>query len=163
MQIDQGKGLSGLSTAGQLSSAERLRLVLLALGVLMTAVFPAIALAESSNGNPNPPAELTPQLVQEAVEGSGQMAPTPETDPSAAESLSRNSLGRDEAMELATSVFGAAVETPAGIFDGMPEGRFLDSHTAVMPRNAISLDTSGSASRKEKPGPVQCSLNPPFP
>jgi sugar lactone lactonase YvrE len=120
-----------------LQSNRRQSHLLLAFIVLLAAVSPALAIADSKPEVEGPTSSssepLTPGLIQQALEDPGVMGATPLTDSSAAEQLPRDDLGRDEALELVESVFGAAVEDPAGIWDELSEARILGGHTAVLP------------------------------
>jgi sugar lactone lactonase YvrE len=139
-----------------LQSHRRQARLLLAFIVLLAAVFPALAIADSKAEVETPDSSssgfLSPGLIQQALEGPGVMDATPQTDPSAAEELPRDDIGRDEALELAESVFGVAVEDPAGMWDELSEARLLSPHTAVLPGDGTPA--AGSERGEEEAEPV---------
>jgi sugar lactone lactonase YvrE len=108
--------------------------------MIFLGVCAGVALADPSGegeANEAPTLELTPQLIGEATGSPGVMGDEDTTNPEAAQQLPHHALDRSEALDLLSSVFGAAIESPAGIFDEMPPARFIGSHAAVMPAGSL--------------------------
>lgn len=135
----------GGNEAGDSMSTGRRFAAAVAALVLLAAIAAATALADGSEPV-GPPASgvLTPKLIKEAEEapGGGLEAPL-NTDPQAAHQLPHDELDRAEAANLLTSVFAEEVEGPAGIFDEMPEAKYLGDHAAVMPAGALAAAAPG--------------------
>jgi sugar lactone lactonase YvrE len=120
----------------------------------------------SASSEEGPPASLvlTPRLIREATESSdAQAIEAPPTDPQAAHQLPHDELGRGEALDLLSSVFGAEVESPAGIFDELEVEKFLADNAAVMPAGAldngvISGEGEISEARASQPVLVESSV-----
>jgi sugar lactone lactonase YvrE len=75
----------------------------------------------------------TSEQFIDAIESEGQHSPESlVTDPSAAEGLPRQDLGREEALDLLQGVFEAHLQAPAGIFDDLEVEKFLSPNVAVI-------------------------------
>ena len=126
---------------------------LLLLGMLVVASA-AFADPEGTEGA-TPQTVLTPQLINEAISSPTVEMGTSETDADAAEQMPHNDLDRGEALDLLTAVFGAEVESPAGLLDEMPPAHFLTDNAAVMQADEVA---AAFASEEESPqateGPV---------
>jgi tripartite motif-containing protein 71 len=81
-----------------------------------------------------PTAQQSKQALESPTE---RLEEAPETDPQAARDLPHRDLERAEALELAEGVFGAELESPAGIFDELEPQKFLSNYAAVMPASAL--------------------------
>jgi hypothetical protein len=75
----------------------------------------------------------------------GPIAPGPDTDPRAAETLPRNDLGRAEASDLVTAVFGDVLDEAAGIYDELEVERFHSDYVAVVAPNLSVSSGEGEA------------------
>ncbi len=71
-------------------------------------------------------------VIQAIGSESSQSIGTQLTDPGAAESLPRQDLDRDEALELLQGVFEAQLQAPAGIFDELEVQKFLAPNVALI-------------------------------
>jgi streptogramin lyase len=103
--------------------------------MLVTVICAASALADQSGdeGGSLP----TPADIAAAVESSPPGAVDQElTDPSAAQGVPLTDLGRAEALDLLTGVFGQQVEAPAGVYDNLQGAELLSSNVAVVPEGA---------------------------
>lgn len=92
---------------------------------------------------------------EEAAEVSSPEVLAPPTDPQAAESLPHDDLGRSEASELLTAVFGEVLEEAAGIYGNLDVERFTSDYAAV-----VKLGASGSENHVEgeEPGLLTSTL-----
>ena len=132
--------------------------------VLLGAVAAATALADGHEPvRPPSTGVLTPKLIKEAAEApDGSLEAPVNTDLHAAHRLPHNKLDRAEAADLLTSVFSEQVETPAGIFDEMPNAKFLGDHAAVMPVGAVAAAAPGeveiAAGQADAPALVESSV-----
>jgi RHS repeat-associated protein len=131
--------------------------IVLAVTVLLVIVVAGFGLgSHDARGDEGAPtseaiAELpTAEQTKEALESEGihQFGVEPaETEPKAAEELPHRELDRGEALELAEGVFGAQLESPAGIFDELEPEKFLSDDAAVVPVSSLP----GSAEGEEEP------------
>jgi sugar lactone lactonase YvrE len=121
---------------------ERALGILLALLCLLIAVGGSTALADEANAPAQDAASFVPGWTSqdELAEPGGTPIAGPDTDPKAAEMLPHNDLGRDEASDLLTAVFGEVLNEAAGIFDELEVEEFHSDYVAV-----IGADVSDSA------------------
>lgn len=114
--------------------------MLVAVVVLLVLVMASAAFADAAEGEPaSSEAVLSPQLIQQAFNSpEGPTLESPPTNLQVARQLPHNELDRGEALRLLSSVFGAAIESPAGLLDEMPPAHFLTDHAAVMPADAVA-------------------------
>jgi sugar lactone lactonase YvrE len=106
--------------------------------LVVALVVASTALADAEGTESPTPEVLSPQLIKEAINSPTVDLAAPVTDPQAAQQLPHDELDRSEALDLLTSVFGAQVESPAGLLDEMPPARYLTDHAAVMPADAVA-------------------------
>jgi streptogramin lyase len=99
------------------------------------------------------PSLIPPSAGQEvlgAIEAESSNLVVPHlTDPSAAEGTPLEDLGRSEALQLLTGVFGAEVEGPAGPFDELTVEKFLADNVALIP---AGQQPEAPAASGEEPG-----------
>jgi RHS repeat-associated protein len=129
--------------------------VAVALLCLGSALIASTALAQGESGaeETEPPA-LSRSLIEEAEESPSVETQGPEVDTQAAHELPHSDLDGEEALELATAVFGAAIEEPAGIYDEMPPARFIGTNAAVMSSESLAVLDEESGSGSDAPAPT---------
>lgn len=133
-------------------------LLLTMLGCLAAAVAASVAFAQEAPepGHPELVA-ISRRMVEEANESPTVEMALPEVDTHAAAELPHTGLDPSEARHLLTSVFGAAVETPAGIFDEVPEGKFIGENAEIMSPEALAEfaeEDHAEGSPEEPAGPA---------
>jgi sugar lactone lactonase YvrE len=111
--------------------------LLLAILCLLTIVGASTALADDTDAAAQEAESFVPGWTsQEAQENAVEESPpevfAPPTDSQAAESLPRDDLGRGEASELLTAVFGEVLGEAAGIFDELEVERFHSDYAAIV-------------------------------
>lgn len=136
------------------TARERVLGVLLAVACLLVVVGAGNALADGPETPAQEATSFVPgwtseQAQEEAVQESdpGILAP-PSTDPEAAEDLPHDDLGRAEASDLLTAVFGEVLDEAIGIFDELEVERFRSDYVAVIEPEEDQL----SGEEDEEPG-----------
>jgi streptogramin lyase len=110
-------------------------LALLALALVVAST----AFADTEGPEEPAPQILTPDLIQQAINSpDGPSLEVSPTNFQLAQQLPHDALDRPEALRLLSSVFGAQIESPAGLFDEMPPAHFLSDNTAVMSSEAVA-------------------------
>jgi hypothetical protein len=117
------------STAKARIASKRGLGLLLATLCLLTVVGASSALADDTDALAQDAEYFVPgwtsqEAQEEAAEDSPPEVFAPPTDSQAAETLPHDDLGRDEASELLTAVFGEVLSEAAGIFDELEVERF---------------------------------------
>lgn len=108
------------------------RVAVFALLLCVLCAVPVLADPSEEEGPLIPPS--AGQEVLDAIESESSNLVIPYlTDPSAAEGTPLEDLGREEALQLLTGVFGAEVEGPAGPFDELRVEKFLADNVALIP------------------------------
>jgi streptogramin lyase len=121
---------------------------------LAAAVMASVAFAEESSVQQvSQPAFLTRRLIEEANDAPTAEMAHLEVDSQAASELPHTELDRAEALKLLTSVFGEAVETPAGLFDEIPPGRFVSTNAEVVPPESAAIVAEEDDVRTPAPEP----------
>jgi streptogramin lyase len=146
-----GNGSDGGSRPPRLktkSVAAQLRLAI-ALFCMCLTVGVASAFADEPAG---PAADLpTSAEITEAIESEGPgLIPTQATNPSAAEKLPHQNLGREEALELLRGVFEEQLQNPAGILDQLEVERFLAPDVAVISQSELEGSEPEAAGGEEE-------------
>ena len=144
------RGLDGNSGAGLMRLLVVALPFLLLLGMLVV-VSAAFADPEGTDGA-TPQTVLTPQLINEAISSPTEEMGISETDPDAAQQMPHDDLDRGEALDLLTAVFGAEVESPAGLLDEMPPAHFLTDNAAVMQSGAVAAVFTGEGESPQATG-----------
>lgn len=129
--------------------------MLAALACISLAAVGSEALAQGDAGQTEAiPFALTPKLIEEANQAHPAGGEGPEVDSEAAEELPHTNLDQAGALKLLTAVFGEAVETPAGMFDEIPAGKFIDTNAEILPpESVVELEEEdGSGAQSREPG-----------
>lgn len=127
----KGAGLeAGRASSPGTSSKARLGFVLASLCLLLVGAASSALADEAGQSFESHPSA---QAIEQAIENPGiPEVEGPHTNPLAAEELPHRDLDRDEALELLRSVFGPALEAPAGIFDELEVEKFYSDHVALV-------------------------------
>lgn len=145
---------SGLRLLPGTRRVQKLLVLAAMLICLAAAVMASVALAQGApEQEVTEVAILTPKLIEEANDSPTVQMGRPEVDSQAADALPHTELSRTEALKLLTSVFGEAVETPAGLYDEIPPGRFVGADAEV-----VSPNRPSRLPKRTTPGPR--SMNP---
>ena len=136
------------------ASERGLGLLLAILGLLIV-VGASTALADETEAPSQEASSFVPgwtseEAQEEAVQESDpEILAPPSTDPEAAEALPHDNLGRAEAVDLLTAVFGEVLDEAAGIFDELEVDQFRSDYAAV-----VEGSEPGSSSSPEAEQPA---------
>jgi RHS repeat-associated protein len=136
------------------STSTKAFFVLAACVCIASAAAASAALAQGGpGGGGTSPFLLTPGLIEEANDAHQAEPSSTGIDSEAARELPHRGLDQDGAVKLLTSVFGEAVEAPAGIFDAVPAGKFIgDNAEIVSPEAAAEVAEGGAAGAQGESG-----------
>ena len=124
---------------GRRLRSRRAIFALAALACIAAAVVTSAALAQGGPAQEvTQPFFLTPKLIEEANQAHPTEEATSEVDTEAAHELPHTDLDQAGALNLLTSVFSEAVETPAGVFDEIPDGKFIGTNAEIMPPESVA-------------------------
>jgi RHS repeat-associated protein len=143
---------------GRAPRSRRAIFVLAALALIAASVVTSAALAQGTPSQEEAkPFFLTPQLIDEANQAHPTPELAPEVDTEAAHELPHTDLDQAGALDLLTSVFGEAVESPAGILDEIPDGKFIGTNAEILPPESVAelAEVEGSEGQAQQPtGPA---------
>jgi RHS repeat-associated protein len=124
---------------GRRLRSRRAIFALAAVACIAAAVVTSAALAQGGPAQEvTQPFFLTPKLIEEANQAHPTEEATSEVDTEAAHELPHTDLDQAGALNLLTSVFSEAVETPAGVFDQIPDGKFIGTNAEIMPPESVA-------------------------
>ncbi|HJZ38300.1 MAG TPA: hypothetical protein VJ204_18675, partial [Solirubrobacterales bacterium] len=105
---------------------------------------PGAAQGDEASGDVGPAAPL-PAGTMELIEAGilGQAGEGAETDLHAAQTMPHRDLDAGEALALAEGVFGAALESPAGIYGELEAEKFVSDNAAIVPASTLSKPAEG--------------------
>src|SRR5262249_24567293 len=108
------------------------RSYVLGLAILSLSFAIGASIASADDDVPASPFELSPQDIERTLEDPSLRLDESDTNLQAAEELPHEDLGREDALELITSVFSSQLQEPVGIFDELAIQGFRADNVAVI-------------------------------